>query len=833
MVRLELLGGATIRKEGAVLARAVARRHPLALLAVAAASAPSPVGRSKVAGLLWPDVTEGKARRRLNACLHRVRKQVGEEAVLSVGDGIQLNEKALRSDVTEFDRALREGHHEEAVRLWRGPFLDGFHLDGTPEFEHWVDRQRDRLRDGYRKALEALAEEAERRGDSEAASRWWHQRARDDPCDSRVTLRLMEALVRSGNPAAALRVAEDHTGQLAEEFDTSPPPEIVDLVRTLGEASSHGPPQGMEPGAPDPGTDGESAPETAPLEAPGSGRGLSRPASQPAGVAGSNRRILGTVLAAVLVLAAVVAALALAGDADAPDDGPVDERSVAVLPLTYVGPPGRHEFLAVAMTEEITSALSAVPELVVKSRSSASRFGASGLSVAEFGRVVGVSHVIEGSVQRQGDRFRATVQLIDARSDENVWTESYERELGHLFQVQVEIAERVADRLAATFSDRERARILGRATSDPMVYDLFLQARGTPPGRRIELLRRAVERDSSFWPAWASLVGAYLEIERQGQGAHWADSARQAIGRAIAHADSTQVPRIEAYQALIFGGDTDETLARLRAAVERLPSDVFLVSALGQTYRLRGRLPEAVRWLRWAARLDPLTAGRWQMLFPSYWWAGLYDPAGRVLERATEVDPGADAPWIQFMWHWMIQDRRERSLAAIDSAETRGARNADLFRGFIHWWYGDLSEARRAFESFDPDSVTTVPGVLPIPIAATLYRTGDSARAGQVVERFRQMLESQGLDPYEPEFRVFPRLQLAALDGDVEHATELVRRYVERGGRDYNWFLQSPLFRELRDEPAFQIELSALQRSVEEMAREMKRDLRREDRLRP
>lgn len=834
MVCLKFLGGATIEGDGGVLGGAVARRHPLALLALLAPSSPPTASRSKLVGLLWPDVAEAVARRRLNACLHRVRRELGHEAVSSVGDDLRLNEDVLRCDVREFERAVADGDHEHAIDLYGGPFLDGFSI-GSASFEHWVDGERDRLRADYWGALEALAHAAEAHGDGDVAATWWRTRLAEDPFDSRVTRRLMEALVSAGNTVAALRAAREHAELLERELGVLPPAELRELVERLGRSSS--PKEATGQPYPRPGVTPTAAGVLNP-KAPSS----VAPRTDGRGAEGS-RADVGAVAEPLAFLdgrraALAVVALFLVGAASwrfmAADDGGtapiVYERSVAVLPFDNASPAAEHAFFAEALTEEVTSALTEVPELLVKSRSSASQFAGSGMTLADFARTLGVSHVIEGSVQRSDHRARISVQLIDARTDRHVWAKTYERELADLFGVQVEVAQDVAERLAASFSEREQERILAGATQDALAYDLYLRARdevGPSLDERIELLEEAVRRDSTFWPAWERLAFAYLGREQRGEGSRWGYSSRAALQRAMKHADSSHVLRLRAREAMIFGGDEDETIARLRAAVEGRPGDLLLTAALGRLYTIRGRLPEAARLLRNAALRDPLEADRWQALFPLYWWAGLYQQAGESLHRAVEVDPGDPGPWVQFGWQWMIQNRFDLALAASDSAIARGHPHASLHKGFLHWWAGQVDEAATIFSAFDPDSVPTIQAHLPMPMAHVLFTAGDSTRARQIVERFRAMLESQAVEPFDPEWRVFPRLQLAALDRDPQRALELFRIYVERGGRDPTWYFQSPLFAELVDDPEFRGVLDALTLRVEHMRRQMERDLRR------
>ncbi|NIQ56042.1 MAG: hypothetical protein GWN71_22525, partial [Gammaproteobacteria bacterium] len=134
-----------------------------------------------------------------------------------------------------------------AVEVYTGPFLDGFSLSDAPEFEHWADGQRTRLSDLYGEALETLADDAEGQGELADAVAWWKARATHDPFDSRVALRLMQALVATGNPAGALQHAAAHRRLLAEELDLELPADLAALTERL--RSEPVPPtgQGREP----------------------------------------------------------------------------------------------------------------------------------------------------------------------------------------------------------------------------------------------------------------------------------------------------------------------------------------------------------------------------------------------------------------------------------------------------------------------------------------------------------------------------------------------------------------------------------------------------------
>lgn len=230
---LRLLGGAALEDERGALTGPVSHRHPLALLALLAASPSRSMSRAKLVGMLWPEVPEATARNRLGTVLHRVRGALGDAALVSAGKDIELDPDALPSDVAEFEASLRSDDYQRAVRLYGGPFLDGFHLQGAADFETWTQEVRTRFEQGYAAALEALAERAEKRGDHSAAAEWWRRRVDEDPFDSRIVHRWMEALVAWGNRAAALGAARRHTELLEREFQVEPSPEIRELVESL------------------------------------------------------------------------------------------------------------------------------------------------------------------------------------------------------------------------------------------------------------------------------------------------------------------------------------------------------------------------------------------------------------------------------------------------------------------------------------------------------------------------------------------------------------------------------------------------------------------------
>jgi DNA-binding SARP family transcriptional activator/TolB-like protein len=233
MFSLRLLGGLSLQGDRTTLTGPATQRHRLALLALLAVSGSRTLSRDKLIALLWPERDVEHARNLLNQGVHALRRAIGEAAIISTQDELRLDPAAVVCDAVAFEAALAAGELERAIELYTGPFLDGFHLPATSEFEHWADGERDRLRRSYMRGLESLAKADEAGGAWSSAVERWRSLASEEPYNARVTLRLMRALDAAGDPAGSLQQARLHTLLLQQEFEGGPDPEIVALSEQL------------------------------------------------------------------------------------------------------------------------------------------------------------------------------------------------------------------------------------------------------------------------------------------------------------------------------------------------------------------------------------------------------------------------------------------------------------------------------------------------------------------------------------------------------------------------------------------------------------------------
>lgn len=243
MLRLRTLGPVELEGASGPQADAVTRAPKrLALLVYLAVDSPRGFKRrDALAALLWPELDQQRARHALRNTLHELRKVLDDGVLSSRGsEEVGLAAGALWCDLVAFDEMVAAGQHQEALALYRGSFLDSFHVPGvSPEFEHWVNRERDRLTVCHAATLERLAEDGEARNDFRAAAEHWRVLLAHDPWDGRVVLRLMLALEAAGDRAQAIRRADVYSVLVRDELGADPDQEVTALAARLREGSGH------------------------------------------------------------------------------------------------------------------------------------------------------------------------------------------------------------------------------------------------------------------------------------------------------------------------------------------------------------------------------------------------------------------------------------------------------------------------------------------------------------------------------------------------------------------------------------------------------------------
>lgn len=298
-------------------------------------------------------------------------------------------------------------------------------------------------------------------------------------------------------------------------------------------------------------------------------------------------------------------------------EGP-PEQSIAVLAFENMSDDPDQDYLSDGIAEELLNALAKIPELRVTSRSSSFSFKDQNVPISEVVEILNVSHVLEGSVRKSGDRIRITAQLIDASSDKHLWSETYDRELTDLFEVQDDIAGQISDALRVRLvlpSGEEVAPTVVRS-AELAAYDAYLQGREIVrlrEPRRLqeagELFEKALRIDPTFAPAHAQIAIAVTIASE-----HWeADEQQWAKELALEHlvkaeALDPDLPELHGGRALFAGfhGDRESSIAHAKRALELNPNYVDAMNWLQGAYQGLGRYNESDEILTKMLVIDPL-----------------------------------------------------------------------------------------------------------------------------------------------------------------------------------------------------------------------------------
>src|SRR5213595_1217366 len=370
------------------------------------------------------------------------------------------------------------------------------------------------------------------------------------------------------------------------------------------------------------------------------------------------------------------------------------EKSIAVLPFSNLSKEEENAFFANGVQDEILTDLARVADLKVISRSSVMQYK-SGVArnLRKVGQQLGVAHVVEGSVQRSGNRMRVNAQLVDARTDRHLWGQTYERDLADVFTIQSEIAKTIADQLQAKLSPREENAIQRSSTSDISAFDLYAHAKNilltegligkAEKLQAVDLLNRAVARDPSFFDAYCQLAFAHDALYFFGEDhtsarLALAEAALQAASRLRPDAGETHLAR---GQNLYWAyGDYDGALAELEFARQTLPNDARIFGLTGLIQRRQGRWEESTRNLERAVKLNPRDSETLVMgVAVNYWFLRRYAEAKPWLARALAFEPNnvftqVLLAYVDFAWkadtrplHQTIDSIRATNPAAVPS----------------------------------------------------------------------------------------------------------------------------------------------------------------------
>lgn len=332
--------------------------------------------------------------------------------------------------------------------------------------------------------------------------------------------------------------------------------------------------------------------------------------------------------------------------------GNVDENSIAVLPFANRSATAEDIYFTDGIHDDLLTQLSKIDAFSVISRTSVMEYRGTTKNLRQIARELSVANIMEGSVQRAGERVRINVQLIDAYTDEHLWAEIYDRELtaNNLFDIQSEIAQSIAMALKATLTDSELASVADVPTQSVAAYDLYLQAKQFALSETrqdyqtaVDLLTESLALDPDFKLAWIGLARAHM-TNYWTYGGDEADRelALEAIERARA-IDSNFAALFVAEGFYWYWGylDYERALYNLDKAIEIMPGNDEAYMWRGWASRRAGLWDQTLQSMKMALKLNPRVHFNWHEYALTEMYLHHYEDAKKAAQQALELDPSS------------------------------------------------------------------------------------------------------------------------------------------------------------------------------------------------
>src|SRR6266498_1203664 len=334
---------------------------------------------------------------------------------------------------------------------------------------------------------------------------------------------------------------------------------------------------------------------------------------------------------------------------------------IAVLPFEDLSKDEENASFAGGVQDEILTNLAKVADLKVISRTSVMKYKSDlERNLREIAKTLGVSHVVEGSVQRAGGRVRVNVQLIDARNDAHVWAEHYDRDLADIFGIQNEIAQQIVNQLRAKLSAAEKAAIAERPTADLAAYSLYTKAKeidiwGNWEGaeksanKEVELLEKAIQRDPNFVFAYCALVKAQLDVFDVTEDPRYLELAKKAAEAALRLRPDLGEAHREVARYCYYARDYDRARDELTVARARLPNDSETFRIAGEIDRIQNRWDASLANLQKASELDPRNIEVAWHLGRTYFRMRRYSELEQFMTKQAASGGPLEDPWIKMV----------------------------------------------------------------------------------------------------------------------------------------------------------------------------------------
>ena len=484
----------------------------------------------------------------------------------------------------------------------------------------------------------------------------------------------------------------------------------------------------------------------------------------------------------------------------------IAERSIAVLPFDNLSDSKEDEYFSDGITEEIITQLSKVSDLLVISRTSVLQYKGTTKTIREIGEELGVAAILEGSVRRDGDNLRITGQLIDTDSDLHLWADTYDRRMENIFQIQTDVATRIAKALDARISRSEKKSMATVPTQNVEAYTLYLKGKTeylkyTYEGfeKSIDYYKQALKLDPSYALAYSGMGDSYAQMFIDNQDELYSELSIQSSERAL----SINQNLAEGYKAraLIssYLGHTSEAIEMNKRAIEL--GYVLAESNLGLSYWFQGDLSESLKHHLRGRQSDPYNLRVVRILALAYQALEDYGEVHNLISNALDKRPDGFELHDILIRQYCVESNWKQARATLerlislrpdDSHIHLAASNFFLWARDYNLALDHLQKMKR-MRSQDKTALAYV-------LLQKWDRKWANTLLDEVITQLLKRIEVNG-DIGSSTRRILAGAY--SIMDDKESALNWLEEAVDKGWTQYRWIEIDPRFDNIRDDPRY------------------------------
>ena len=533
----------------------------------------------------------------------------------------------------------------------------------------------------------------------------------------------------------------------------------------------------------------------------------------------TNKLIFG--LSGVAIIALIIAGYFLLFNKSS---APAVEKSIAVLPFKNMSSDKNDEYFSDGITEDITVELSQISGLRVIARNSVMKYKNSDASIKEIGNDLGVSSILEGSIQKEGNEVRIVAQLVDVNTGKYLWAGTYDKELTKIFAIQSDVSKQIANALKTKLTPEEASKLDKQPTDNITAYQFYLKGREyyyrynkEANENAIDLFKKALALDPSYALAHAGLGDCYGQrFQKFGFTGAWNDSSIVESKKAI----SIDSKVAEGYKALALAefnkGWMKRALETNKAAIKENTNYWPAVGNMGAAFEMLGNLADAAYWDKKSDQLNPTGGFGYSLLARVYLLLLDYQTAEKTLNIALNLQPDLIEAYEVYSQLHINQGNFQQAINDCEKilSITPDDSPALLFSSIAYMNLGNYNKAEEVLNKMPSNSFYQVNA--DVYLSYLNKKKGNLNETKNLIQTAKKKLEIKFSEGDEFNHDALNMFYIEIMEGNKSDAYKWLNKALDYGFRDYIGLLKNPITEDIRNEKQFNDIIQNLKDKVKE-----------------